>query len=49
MTSPFFKSQTSSCFGSTAEKKKIVEKKETMRTWSEDEFLVKEVTTVVKY
>jgi hypothetical protein len=27
----------------------VVEKKETMRSWCEDEFMIKEVTTVLKY
>lgn len=29
--------------------KKVVEKKETMRSWCEDEFMIREVTTVLKY
>lgn len=50
LSSPFYKSSSkTSGFGSTSGGKKIVEKKETMRTWNEDEFLVKEIVTIVKY
>ncbi len=48
LNSPFLKSNNfSSSVGSSC--KKVVEKKETMRSWCEDEFMVKEVTTVLKY
>ena len=45
--SPFLKTNTSG-FGAT-NSKRVIEKKETMRTWNEDEYLIKEITTVVKY
>lgn len=48
LNSPFLKASTfSSSMGSSC--KRVVEKKETMRSWCEDEFLIKEVTTVLKY
>jgi hypothetical protein len=46
--SPFLKTNNSG-FGTASSNKKVVEKKETMRTWNEDEFLIKEVTTILKY
>lgn len=40
LNSPFLKTNASG-FGSTGGGHKVVEKKETMRTWNEDEFLIK--------